>query len=102
MKPFKKHYVQCGESLNVQCVIELLFLNKIKRSTTQNNIDNKGRGETKGSDGLGGEGAEGCMICACVQTSTYHNKSMMLQRLLSSVGGGRWALVFGAGFGWCC
>lgn len=56
----------------------------------------------EGRDGQKGrKEAGGCLICACVQTSTYHNKSMMLQHLLTSAGGGRWALVFGAGFSWC-
>lgn len=70
MKPFKKHYVQCGESLNGRCVIELLFLNKIKRSTTQNNFDNKGRGGMKGSDGLGGgRGMYDMCMCANLYVS---------------------------------
>lgn len=50
MKPFKKHYVQCGDSLSGRCATELMFLNKIKRVTTQNNIDNKGRDGTEASD----------------------------------------------------
>lgn len=69
MKSFKKHYVQCGKSLSGRCVTELLFLDKIKRATTQNNTDNKGRDEGKCWAGLK-RGAEECMICACVQTST--------------------------------
>lgn len=52
----------------------LLFLNKIKRETTQNNTDKKGReegaGRGAGKNEKGWGGADGCMICACVQTST--------------------------------
>lgn len=51
MKPFKKHYVQCGNSLSGRCVTGLLFLNKIQRATTQNNIDNKGNEGKEGNNG---------------------------------------------------
>lgn len=59
VKPFKKHYVQCEESLSGQCVTELLFLNKIKRATAQNNIDNKEEGGTEEGAGEDGEGSRG-------------------------------------------
>lgn len=65
MKPFKKHYVQCRESLSGRYVTELVFINKIKRATTKNNTDKK-----DGEEGGDWEGPEGGMICACVQTST--------------------------------
>ena len=43
---------------------ELLFLNKIKRLTAQNDIDKDGREGSHGGEGWG------CLICACMQTST--------------------------------
>lgn len=39
-------------------------------------------------------------MCMCANLYKYHNKSMILQRLLTSIGGGRRALVLGAGLGW--
>lgn len=99
MKPLKKHYVQCGESMSGCCVTKLLFLNKIRLATTQNNTDNKGRIE--GSDGLerlkGGQRKVWYVhVCKLLQVS---QESMTLQRLLSSKRGGFRVLVLGAGQG---
>lgn len=55
VKPYKKHYVQCGESLSGRCVTELLSFNKIRRATTQNNTDNKGSDGGDGPDGGWGQ-----------------------------------------------
>lgn len=60
---------------------ELLFLNKIKRLTAQNDIDKEGRGGSH-------EGPYD--MCMYANLYKYHNKSMMLQRLRLSAGSGRW------------
>jgi len=39
-------------------------------------------------------------MCMCANLYKYHNKSMILQRFLSSKGSGRWLLVLGAGMVW--
>lgn len=38
-------------------------------------------------------------MCVCANLYKYHNKSMILQRLLSSIGSRRQVLVLGAGLG---
>lgn len=38
-------------------------------------------------------------MCMCANLYKFHNKSMTLQRLLSSKGNGRCLLVLGAGLG---
>lgn len=54
----------------------------------------------EGSEGHNLEGGRGrgmYDMCVCANLYRYHNKSMILQRLLSSIGSGRQAL--GAGWG---
>lgn len=38
-------------------------------------------------------------MCMCANLYKFHNKSMNLRRLLSSIGNGRCLLVLGAGLG---
>lgn len=80
------------------------FLTKSKERqhrTTLTTRGGKGGREVMGRI-VGGGGRGMYDMCMCAKLYKYHSKSMILQRLLSSIGSGRWALVLGAGFGWCC
>ena len=81
------------------------FLTKSKARQHSTTLTTRGGGkwwaEMRGrAEVWGGARVRGTYdMCMCANLYKYHNKSMILQRLLSSKGSGRWPLVLGTGLG---